>query len=289
MIGKLSLFVVTLAGLSIAQNPKEKLLSRHYKEGEQLNYLMKGKNDGWTYEVHMVAVIKKDPSGKFFEEYAWTDLISDGKQKPLSLLGQQFRQAVTLEGGGAPFSPPDLAKAPGLTGPVLDLVTFYADLFLAIHGGDLRKAGDHIYFSSPRNGSWADGRRTLIGEDAVDFDITLVEVDESERVARLRVRHVPPKELKVRLPAAWMQKPIADTPNNFVQVVKAGDKYAASVGKETFDVELKISLVDGKILSATMDNPVEKITRECADAALADCDEPRRDPILRRIEMSLVD
>src|SRR2546421_2213253 len=41
---------------------------------------------------------------------------------------------------------------------------------------------------------------------------------------------------------------LADTPNNWVQVVKIDDaKYVAEVGKETFHVEIKVSLVDGKI------------------------------------------
>ena len=52
-----------------------------------------------------------------------------------------FRLAVTLE-GGAPFESPDLSKAPGLIGPVTDVLTFYSDLFLAMHQGALRQAGD---------------------------------------------------------------------------------------------------------------------------------------------------
>ena len=41
--------------------------------------------------------------------------------------------------------------------------------------------------------------------------------------------------------------------------------------------------------NTTMDNPVEKIARECSDAELTDCGEPRRVPAFRRIEMLLVD
>jgi hypothetical protein len=85
-----------------------------------------------------------------------------------------------------------------------------------------------------------------------------------------------------------MRPPVADTPNNWVQVRKTKTGYAASVGKETFDVELRIDLADGKILSAKMDNPVTKITRDCADIALTQCGEARQDPTLRRIEMSLL-
>jgi hypothetical protein len=42
---------------------------------------------------------------------------------------------------------------------------------------------------------------------------------------------------------------IADTPNNWVEVEKrAEDKYVAEVGKETFEVRIRVSLANGKIL-----------------------------------------
>jgi len=266
-----------------------KLLMRHYEPGKRLTYLMKGENDGSTYEVRLTAVVKKDADGRFFEEYAFSDKISNGKPRSLSMSSQNFRQAVTLEGGTRPFSPPDLSQVPELIGPVLDLVTFYADLVLAMHEGSLRKVGDHFYFPSPMTGSWADGNHVLIGQDAVDFEIALTAVDKPNGECTVLVKHVPPKEPKIQIPVAWMRKAISDTPNNFVQVRRKGDKYVASVGKETFDVELKISLVDGKILSATMTNPVEKIARECTDAALTDCGTPVHSPTFRRIKMSLIE
>jgi hypothetical protein len=85
-----------------------------------------------------------------------------------------------------------------------------------------------------------------------------------------------------------MLKPVSDTANNWVQVEKTKDgKYRAGVGKETFTVEIKLSLADGKILSATMDNPVETIERECEDAALTKCGDPKPHPIRRQVEISL--
>jgi hypothetical protein len=62
----------------------------------------------------------------------------------------------------------------------------------------------------------------------------------------------------------------------------------AAVGKETFTVEMKISLPDGKILSASMDNPVETIMRMCDDEALTQCTPPQPHEILRKIEIALV-
>jgi hypothetical protein len=284
------LFFGSLSSLLAQGDPSmAKLLRRHYEPSNRLTYLMKGEDDGSTYEVRLTAVVKKGADGRFFEEYAFSDMISSGKPRSLSMSSQKFRQAVTLEGDAGPFSPPDLSQAPELVGPILALLTFYADLYLAIHEGALRKVGDHFYFPSPMTGSWADGKRVLIGQSAVDFQIELTGVDKPNGVCRLLIKHVPPKDPKIQIPAEWMRKPISDTPNNWVQVRRKGDSYVAAVGKETFDVELKISLVDGRILSATMENPVEKIARECTDAALTDCGEPVRSPTFRRIKMSLIE
>ena len=53
-------------------------------------------------------------------------------------------------------------------------------------------------------------------------------------------------------------------PNNWVSVQKGQDgKFEAGVGEETFDVELTVSLKDGKILSGQMDNVVKTVERTC--------------------------
>ena len=90
------------------------------------------------------------------------------------------------------------------------------------------------------------------------------------------------------MPADWMRAPVADTPNNWVQVQKTTGGYQASVGKETFDVTLQVRVADGTILSAVMDNPVTATARDCTDAALTQCGAPRPDPTMRHIEMTLV-
>jgi hypothetical protein len=167
-------------------------------------------------------------------------------------------------------------------------MTFYADLFLAMHHGGLRKAGDHFYFRSPITSSWADGTVVVLGEDHIDFDITLTAVDTASDVAMLLIKHVPPPVPKIRLPADWMRARVAETPNNWVQVRKTATGFAASVGKETFDVTLNLGISNGKILSARMENPVTKVTRACSDAALTQCGDAQATPVLRRIELSLV-
>jgi hypothetical protein len=169
------------------------------------------------------------------------------------------------------------------------MLTFYSDLWLAIQQSDLKRPGDHAYVKVGIPASWADGNYVTLGEDSIDFDLTLKELNNSTQIATLLVRHVPPAQPKVKLPAAWMQAPVADTPNNWVQVSKnQAGKYAAGVGKETFDVEIKISLKDGKILSATLDNVVKTRNRECSDAAVLDCGQPSDHQIHRQIELHLV-
>lgn len=88
-----------------------------------------------------------------------------------------------------------------------------------------------------------------------------------------------------------MRPPVADTPNNWTEVQRNfasqsdAEKYVAAVGKETFDVELKVSLVDGKIISGKIDNPVEVRERNCSDLTLTVCGTPARYQILRQIEI----
>jgi hypothetical protein len=265
----------------------KRLLSRRYVEGERVQYLMKAQNDGATYVVRISGTTKKTSDGRFVEEFAWTDMVRNGAPRALADTSQAFRLIVTLE-GGAPFEMPDLSKTPGLIGPITDLMTFYADLFLAMHQGGLRQAGDHFYFSTPVTASWADGTDVVLGEDHIDFDITLSAVDTTSDVATLLIKHVPPPVPKIRLPADWMRARVADTPNNWVQVRKTATGFSASVGKETFDVTLNVDTASGKILSATMENPVTNLTRTCSDAALTQCGDAKATPNLRRIELSLL-
>lgn len=267
--------------------PGRGLLDRHYKEGEKLTYRMKGSNERWRYEIRASGVVKKDAEGRPIEEYGWSNLVSDGASIPLPAASLEFRQILSLDGGRTP-SVPNLATVnPMLIGPITDLLTFYADLWLAARTGKMARAGDHFYQKSGTPASWADGNYVVLGEDSIDFDITLVSVNQTSRVATLLVRHVPPANPAIKLPAAWMREPVAGTPNNWVEVSKRDGKFIAAVGKETFDVQTKVSLEDGKILSGTIENPVTARERECSDAELTKCGDARPHPILRRIELSL--
>jgi hypothetical protein len=233
-------------------------------------------------------VVKKDSSGAWIEEYAWSNVLFNGAVFSLPLASVNFRQVLSLDPRKPPAIPNLAVVHPALIGPITDLLTFYADLWLAERVGNLSKPGDHAYKEHGTPNSWADGNHVILGQDSIDFDMTLTRVDAAHEAATLLIRHVPPNEPQIKLPAAWMQESVADTPNNWVNVVRDGGKYLAEVGKETFDVQLTVSLLDGKILSGTIENPVRAQARDCQDAALTNCGTPRPHQILRHIEISLV-
>ena len=263
-------------------------IHRRYKTSETLKYHMKAKNDAWEYEIDAFGTVAKNKEGMWEEQFVWSNMVSGGHPLPLPEESANFHQQLSLDPAYT-LKLPDFSKvSPMLIGPMADMMTFYSDLWLAMKAGNLSKAGDHLYVPVGGPNSWADGSRVILGEDSIDFDFTLTDVDATNKTAKLIAKHVPPKEPKVRLSADWMKPPVADTPNNWVEVSKSGEKYMAEVGKETFTVELKISLEDGKILHVTMENPVTAIHRDCTNAAFTQCTPATPRQIMRRVEIELV-
>lgn len=264
------------------------VLVRHYHEGEKLAYRMSGVNESEKYEIQADGIVKKDASGAYYEEYGWSNLVSNEQTGAFSPASLNFRQQVSLDPGRNP-SIPDLGKIdPKLIGPITDLLTFYVDAWLAIKTGQPKHVGDHFRFPRATPNSWADGSYVLIGEEVIDFDLSFKEYNATAQTVTLVVRHVPPERPELKLPAEWMRKNVADSRNNWVEVRKTGQgKYLAAVGKETFDVEMKVDLRDGKILSGTLDNTVQTIQRECDDAPPSKCGDPKPHLIRRKVEITL--
>src|SRR4051812_8787778 len=112
-----ALCLVTLTVAFVGAQGNSTLIHRTYVEGDRVQYLMKGQNDGSTYQVRIAGTVKKAADGRYGEEYAWADLVSNNNPRQLSPSAQAFRMMMTLEGGAGPFSVPDLSKAPALVGP----------------------------------------------------------------------------------------------------------------------------------------------------------------------------
>lgn len=245
-------------------------------------------NDDWHYTAEAAAIVKKNADGTYREEFRWVGMTSNGQPIVLSASTSGFRMQLSLDPALTP-SGPDLSKVDRqLIGPALDLMTFYVDLWLTNKIGILRHSGDHFYVPNPRPSSWADGTRVLTGEDLIDFDLNFQSIDPAKKTALLVVHHVPPAHSNLKFPAAWMEEPVADTPNNWIEVARTqAGKYQAGAGKETFDVSITVDTVDGKILSATMDNPVVTSNRLCDDAALTHCGDAQAHSTHRHIEIVL--
>lgn len=259
---------------------------RRYVEGERLTYLMKGLNEDWQYQIQGNSLVKKDPTGAFFEEYQWSNLVSN-QGKTLSPAGQAFRHELSLDPKHKLVFPNLAQASPVLIGPVTDMLTFYGDALIALADQNFSHAGDHKYVKWGGPNSWADGTYVLLGEDSIDFDVTLTKIDRDAKTFNLTVRHVPPPHQVVKLPAEWMRTPVGDAPNNWVEIKKQDGKYVAGVGRETFDVDMTLSLVDGKILSGKLDNTVDQIYRTCSDEKLEQCGPSAPHKIKRNIEIKL--
>lgn len=285
-----ALAVLLVSTLVSAQMPApgDGPLTRHYREGETITYHMTATNEEWHYTADASGTTKKTASGSYIEEFRWTGMTSNGQPITLMPAMVQFREPLSLDPNWPPPMP-DMSKVdPKMVGPITDLMTFYVDLWLVNKIGILRHAGDHLYVPSPQTGSWADGTKVLVGKSHIDFDLNLQSIDQVKQTAVVLIHHVPPFHPNLHLPAEWMQAQVANTANNWVQVTKTKDgKYEAAVGKETFDVTIIVSTADGKILSASMENPVVTSERLCDDAALTKCGAAHAHTIYRHIEIAL--
>ena len=261
-------------------------LDRSYKPGEYLKYEMTGSNRGWEYQIQSNNFVKQDEEGTFYEEIGWSNLRSNAPMT-LSPSSLSFRQALSLAPTSKYLAIPNLSTVqPVLIGPITDMLTFYSDIFLA-RKMKLTQVGQHAYFEYGKPNSWADGQHVLLGQDSVDFDLTLLSSNAQDHTAVLLIRHVPPKHPQVDLPAPWMQTPIGDAANNWVEVEKSATGYTAQVGYEVFDVHITLDTLDGKIRSAQLHNPVVAISRECSNAALSECSAPTPEKILRDVTLRL--
>jgi hypothetical protein len=140
-----------LPGFYAAQTPAAapSILTRHYQEGETLSFHMKATNKDrlhtTAYEIDADGVVKKNAAGNFTEEYAWTNLVVNGKPAALSPAIKDFRQTLSLD-PAVPSGLPNLRQVIQIVGPITDLLTFYADLWLSTRLNKFAKPDEHFYF-----------------------------------------------------------------------------------------------------------------------------------------------
>jgi hypothetical protein len=151
----------------------------------------------------------------------------------------------------------------------------------------LTRPGQTAYVPRITPDSWADGKHVLVGQDVVDLSLQMESSNSTEHTVTLLIQRVPPSALHVQQPAEWMQDATQASPNNFVQLSKTSGGFSAETGKETFDVRLVVDTRDGRILSATMHNPVVLRVRACEDRELTQCGPATQKTILREVTLKL--
>ncbi len=123
------------------------------------------------------------------------------------------------------------------------------------------------------------------GKTCIDFDISLEKLNADSDFMTVKVSHVPPKTACVDLPAMWMQTPINYNlePNNVVNIQPRTDSlFNITVGSERIDVELKVELSTGKILSGHLVDSLDLEERLCTDDKGQSCGDARRYKQARR-------
>jgi hypothetical protein len=112
----LSMVMATWVSALAAQSTVPTLLLRRPVDGERLNYVMNGRNNGQRYQVAIDGSVRKGTDGRLFDEFRFTELTVNGAPHAMSLDSQAFRVAITLGGHGCWSRPPRCqARAAGGT------------------------------------------------------------------------------------------------------------------------------------------------------------------------------
>jgi hypothetical protein len=115
---------------------------------------MAGSHQTWHCKIDANGVLKKDGDGKFYGEYAWSGMISDGA--PHS--HREASQKLSLE-PDVSLSVPDLSHVgPKITGR---------------QHGNVFQGGRSFLFQEGTPNSWADGNYVFLRQDPIDVDLTL--------------------------------------------------------------------------------------------------------------------
>src|SRR5712672_4607965 len=167
-----------VSALPRAQGGMQNLLARWYELGGRVSYQVtatsKDRAGTSTYAATAKSVVKRDDMGRLFEEFAWSDLASNGMPVQMPPADQQFRPILSLQSEQNPALPDVARIPPRLVDPMRDLLTFYADAWMLMQQPSIRRQGDRsVVFNHGDTASWADGTRVVLGEDTTDLEITI--------------------------------------------------------------------------------------------------------------------
>ncbi len=260
------------------------ILERKYVEGEILKYRILNSyysngNPTGGYEGNAISIVKKGADGVFFEELQWNKITKNGIQIEVPL---EFRQHVSHDPNFKMGLPP---KGLANTAALLDTLNFYANYFVAAKS-KVRNINDHDYVDNKGiPATWTDGNVVIFGADCIDFEITLVSVKGD--YASFRVANVPSKNIcnySYPTELKWLNRFMKNTSNNWFNVIDLKDgSYVIQYGLETINTIININLSTGKIVSASMHNPVIHQTAVCKGLAENTCGKFKEESLSREV------
>lgn len=278
---RLILVFVILGSINFAD---ASILERKYIVGETqkyriLNSYFTNGNPTGGYEGRAISTVKTEAGGVFFEEIQWTKISKNGSSIEIPA---DFRQYVSHD-------PRFILKLPPLTlsnsAALFDTLNFYANYFVAMKS-KVQKAGDHDYVDNLGvPATWTDGKTVIFGADCIDFDITLLSV--SGDSASIRVVNTPSKNIcnySYPTELTWLSRFMKDTSNNWFNVVDLKNgSFVVQYGLEVINTVINVNLSSGKILSASMHNPVTHQTAICKGLGKDTCGDFKKETLSREV------
>jgi hypothetical protein len=276
---------------------------RRYVPDEQYSYLLKRtylQNGAWSstgeaLSHHKVSIER----GVGIENVNWPTYWFKNKKYPKGRdLGNDAKSIgayeISLDPNG-PLEIPSLNLVPpSMVANVTDLNAFYVAISPQAGIRQLKQVGDHYDGKSVR-GDWGGTPGTPTGEDCVQLRLELTGL--SATTANVKTTFLPsPLGCEgFSFKTAWMVPPVSGTTaNNFQEVTHSGKKFDVMWGQEEFTINSVIDRSSGKILSATMENPLHLKLKAGCDQNLENCikmaDGTDSAPVLiqRTIELKLL-
>ncbi len=209
-------------------------------------------------------------------------------------LSQAIAKFPAYETSVAATSSPALSALPDLTGwdmgvvgPVTDLHTFLIAVSHQVGADRLTRLGETFTTGEAAKASWANGENIPVGEDCIQISVTLLELNAETAV--YETRFMPPADACLEPLKPWMEAPVVEgTPNNFQQQMMMGPMAAAMWGREQFIITSTVRRADGRILSATMDNPLTLRLKVGCDPNLDSCKHEMPMTIHRKLQLELL-